>query len=81
MSPLVRNHFGSHPPPKCFPGLAVQAKHDELVGRIRVRDVEDSLGLVFRTRQGRIHFAGIDRSEKKDFVAPNKDARSGLLFI
>ena len=75
MRAFVRDQFGCGLTPQDFAGVSIETEHDKLVGGIWVRDTEDTLRLILRPGQCRVHFAGVDRREDEKLVAP--DVRGG----
>ena len=71
----MRDQFGCGLAPQDFAGVAIETEHDKLVGGVWVRDTEDTLRLILRPGQCRVHFAGVDRCEDEKLVAP--DDRGG----
>ena len=69
------DQFGCGLTPQDFAGVAIDAKDDKFIGGIGVGDAEDAFGLILRLGQGWVHFAGVDRTENEQFVAP--DDRGG----
>lgn len=67
----MRNKFCSDLAPEHFAGVAIKAKDNKFKEGVGMGDAKDTLGLILRLGEGRIHLAGVDRREDEKLVAPD----------
>ena len=68
---FVRDEFGGGLPPDDVAALARETENFKGVGGIRVLDVKDPLGLVFRFWQRGVDDSGVDCGQQEHLVLPD----------